>query len=968
MQNPAGLKMEGEDIDALRAEWRDRIGDMSDAEIDEEIVGNTVPVILSDKETAQDFAERFLDSDEKKSAFRRLIDSILDFLKRAYDKLKNYKSWRTMKTLEGNIHAVQDIREVMFDALDELRNGDAGQNDSSVEIKESEKSPKNDTKKVEQPASPLSRRSVKAENGRRYEPLATATALFDIANIDEKIDSVKQAISALGDIYTSIETNKPLPNGRKTVRPSSLIGNMVSLGILKRGGEGGSAYRSDNGHTLRISDHSANSENFVDQGENLSVALFDKGRMNFFFEGKNNVIEAVFRTSYLEQNTDAFKNMIGDIARFIATGEYHDTAGALTYHYSGSENFVQEAQERMLNDAIARETKMSLRDESSATQGDMQYMTLAEAAESGDLDAKNELQDMVFEKAYSLGYTYRRNTRNAYNPQNNAAPYYMFVDMFGRTQDPLGDTYGPYRFVATDKNAIDVSDIADEIQALAQDYFGYELSDDDISPPDIVDSAGMWDNMDFVQEVWDNILERIYDETGEIPAVKTADGLLVFGADGKRIKSADPIVRDKNGEIVPLSKRFDESSDNIRYSLRDSAMGDLDEASTYSYENLTSQKDMQVVTLPDVETVRANGRVDNRLVVDAGLENAAREGYTADNGYIFVKNAYTGMEQRITAASIRHGLGGDIKRVLTNARLGSVIGTIVKNAIPVNGLYNTSNVADNTYAMAAYATDSTAHEYVAIVTVEARSNEIRDITAYDVVHSVSGRQKNSSQADTKSQSKNSIKAAVISISDLLEKVNSTYRSVLSDDVLSHFGVERPDGGYYAGRVKFSLRDTSSVDIATVEKENAQLREANEELRKQFQRTVGVQLDQKAIRKMARDLLKQYDSSYSLDTLTDNLSKVFDVVANGGLTWDAASSAVVDMCRKVLEESSSFDAELYEYDQPVRDYLKNVRLEISDDMRGGIELVADNGASYRRGLFGIVGVARNARLNGMRKTG
>lgn len=158
-------------------------------------------------------------------------------------------------------------------------------------------------------------------------------------------------------------------------------------------------------------------------------------------------------------------------------------------------------------------------------------------------------------------------------------------------------------------------------------------------------------------------------------------------------------------------------------------------------------------------------------------------------------------------------------------------------------------------------------------------------------------------------------------------------------------------------IRFSLRDTSYVDIATVEKENAQLREANEELRKQFQRTAGVQLDQKAIRKMARDLLKQYDSSYDVDTLTDNLSKVFDVVANGGLTWDEASSAVVDMCRKVLEESSSFDTGLYEYDQPVRDYLKNVRLEISDDMRGGIELVADNVAAYRRGLFGIVGTAK-----------
>ena len=394
---------------------------------------------------------------------------------------------------------------------------------------------------------------------------------------------------------------------------------------------------------------------------------------------------------------------------------------------------------------------------------------------------------------------------------------------------------------------------------------------------------------------------------------------------------------------------------DIRYSVRDSTMGDLDDASTYSYKNLTSQKDMQVVMLP--ESVRGDKNIDRRRIVDTGLQNAETEGVKKANGEVYVTNAYTGRELLVTADSIRHGLNGNGNRLLTNARIGSVIGSIVKNAIPVNSLYNTSNVADSTYAMAAYATDSKGREFVAIVTVETRDNSVQGVSVYDVTHSVSGRQKNSSQADTKSQSKNSIKAAVISISDLLEKVNSTYRSVLSDDVLSHFGVERPDGGYYAGRVKFSLRDTSTVDIATVEKENAQLREANEELRKQFKRTVGVQLDQKSIRKMARDLLKQYDSSYSLDTLTDNLSKVFDVVANGGLTWDEASSAVVDMCRKVLEESSSFDTELYEYDQPVREYLKNVRLEISDDMRGGIELVADNGAAYRRGLFGIVGVAK-----------
>ena len=972
--------MGGEDIDALRAEWRDRIGDRSDAEIDEEIVGNTVPVILSDKETTQDFAERFLDSDEKKSAFRRLIDSILDFLKRAYDKLKNYKSWRTMKTLESNIQAVQDIREVMFDALDELRNGDAGQNDSSVEIKESEKSPKNDTKKVEQPASPLSRRSVKAENGRRYEPLATATTLFDIANIDEKSDSVKQAISALGDIYTSIETNKPLPNGRKTVRPSSLIGNMVSLGILKRGGEGGSVYRSDNGHTLRISDHSANSENFVDQGENLSVALFDKGRMNFFFEGKNNVIEAVFRTSYLDQNTDAFKNMIGDIARFIATGEYHDTAGALTYHYSGSESFVQEAQDRMLNDAIARETKMSPRDESSAVQDDTEYMTLAEAAEGGDLDAKNELQDMVFEKAYSLGYTYRRNTRNPYNPQNNAAPYYMFVDMFGHTQDPLGDTYGPYRFVATDKNAIDVSDIADEIQALAQDYFGYELSDDDISPPDIVDSAGMWDNMDFVQEVWDNILERIYDETGEIPAVKTADGLLVFGADGKRIKSADPVVHDDNGDVIPLSERFKRENADIRYSLREGMSEEeryeaLKDATirvpAYDSENgvLTQQSVANLERMINRDARYYVSELFDKLGIGGTYENKAAN--------IVFNFGSHGKSKSIHEQGARRNGFSDFAKMLTN------FDAIVENAVPIeihSDKYrgtrreNADRRQVSVFVSAFYDNGGIVPVQFVVKEYANRANELYVIVSLQKIRDAVVATGRVSETDTFAEAGHISYA--ISLQELFSKINPSdgdFLKYVPDGFLSDeqrsakqtalMREERKIDG-----LRFSLRDTSSVDIATVEKKNAQLLEANEELRKQFQRTVGVQLDQKAIRKMVRDLLKQYDSSYDVDTLTDNLSKVFDVVANGGLTWDEASSAVVDMCRKVLEESSSFDAELYEYDQPVREYLKNVRLEISDDMRGGIELVADNGAAYRRGLFGIVGTARNARLNGMIKTG
>lgn len=1005
--------MEGEDIDALRAEWRDRIGDRSDAEIDEEIVGNTVPVILSDKETAQDFAERFLDSDEKKSAFRRLIDSILDFLKRAYDKLKNYKSWRTMKTLEGNIQAVQDIREVMFDALDELRNGDAWQNDSSVEIKESEKSPKNDTKKVEQPASPLSRRSVKAENGRRYEPLATATTLFDIANIDEKSDSVKQAISALGDIYTSIETNKPLPNGRKTVRPSSLIGNMVSLGILKRGGEGGSAYRSDNGHTLRISDHSANSENFVDQGENLSVALFDKGRMNFFFEGKNNVIEAVFRTSYLEQNTDAFKNMIGDIARFIATGEYHDTAGALTYHYSGSESFVQEAQDRMLNDAVQRQIN-SVDEETAqriiADEDGVRYSSRDIDTETLDmLESLGEDELITTYRSMQLidGKLYPPMAAVVSGSMEDASqigsweravehPELVKIDNKGRAkftlnkgkgQGTISAAYNPYMHssnlmlndqftgaykrpnLVTVECVVPASEMTSGYHAeFAKDATGWHewhagpvasnVSEQRnvflsrwLKPVRIVDNA----------EVAREYQRLLSGTNASVPYNVVSPGLLV-----ELEKIGVPIDDKGSGKVPPR--------EDIRYSVRDSAMGDLDDASTYSYENLTSQKDMQVVTIADTYSNPDSGSFRADVVQKAMAAVRAKNNPANTQRRAFVTNTYTGQNIQITPQSIRHGLKMRGEALDINTRAALQIGDIVENAIPVNQLKPREGI-DSSYLYIGIAEDSERYYPVAVVVnrvtetqLEAEKYGILSNLEKDFVASL-GTKKGALRSMRQGLGESrTLNVPTITIADLLETVKPYYADGVSQSVLDMLGVsERPNGTFSKGAM-FSFRDTSSVDIATVENENAQLREANEELRKQFQRTVGVQLDQKAIRKMARDLLKQYDSSYDVDTLTDNLSKVFDVVANGGLTWDEASSAVVDMCRKVLEESSSFDAELYEYDQPVREYLKNVRLEISDDMRVGIELVADNGAAYRRGLFGIVGVARNARLNGMRKTG
>ena len=47
---------------------------------------------------------------------------------------------------------------------------------------------------------------------------------------------------------------------------------------------------------------------------------------------------------------------------------------------------------------------------------------------------------------------------------------------------------------------------------------------------------------------------------------------------------------------------------------------------------------------------------------------------------------------------------------------------------------------------------------------------------------------------------------IITIADFLSIVNETHQSILSDDVLEHYGETRNPTGFYNGRVKFSAED------------------------------------------------------------------------------------------------------------------------------------------------------------------
>ncbi len=230
----------------------------------------------------------------------------------------------------------------------------------------------------------------------------------------------------------------------------------------------------------------------------------------------------------------------------------------------------------------------------------------------------------------------------------------------------------------------------------------------------------------------------------------------------------------------------------------------------YSYDFLTSLPDVTIVNLPSLADLYGNdGEFARSDVVEKGKGNAARHGEER-NGNIYAKNKYTGREIRVTSGGIRHGLQGSSQRILTNARLGALAGDLIEEAVPINGLHpETSDPKVNgTYAMASYVQDEAGHEYVAILTIDQRNEELVGIDLVDVLHSINGRYRNSSRVSTKLQGFNPSTTTKTSVADFLNVVNECFQSILSDDVYNRLnpGSAERAKGYYTGRTLFSAEN------------------------------------------------------------------------------------------------------------------------------------------------------------------
>ena len=246
-----------------------------------------------------------------------------------------------------------------------------------------------------------------------------------------------------------------------------------------------------------------------------------------------------------------------------------------------------------------------------------------------------------------------------------------------------------------------------------------------------------------------------------------------------------------------------------RYSYQGKSMTENSEI--YSYDFLTHQPDMKVVELPALDSVKTNGKIDKEKTVAHGIENAKAIGEGMSDTVASVTNLYTGRKILISKRALLHGLYGDnISRLRTNARISALAGDVISSAIPVNALSTENDQALGTYAMVSIASAGEGKTVAIITTVEQHTNKFLNMESIDIAHALSGRmvKKEGSLSSTRDgdspETEANAATFTLSIADVIQIVNTTHQSILSDDVLKVLGEERNPEGHYAKRVKFSL--------------------------------------------------------------------------------------------------------------------------------------------------------------------
>ncbi len=157
-------------------------------------------------------------------------------------------------------------------------------------------------------------------------------------------------------------------------------------------------------------------------------------------------------------------------------------------------------------------------------------------------------------------------------------------------------------------------------------------------------------------------------------------------------------------------------------------------------------------------------------------------------------------------------------------------------------------------------------------------------------------------------------------------------------------------------IRYSLKSTSAI-----EEQNKKLMQENKALReykRELEWRLGInrkELDERAIRRLSKKVLKEYSSKYNAGTLTQNLKNIFEALANmdDGITYDEVIARTAEVAKAVLEESAVLNTDMSEQYNALREYAKGTKIKLSEQQKKEIAYYYGSYENFRRKNFGKI---------------
>lgn len=181
-----------------------------------------------------------------------------------------------------------------------------------------------------------------------------------------------------------------------------------------------------------------------------------------------------------------------------------------------------------------------------------------------------------------------------------------------------------------------------------------------------------------------------------------------------------------------------------------------------------------------------------------------------------------------------------------------------------------------------------------------------------------------------------------SINSVFEKLREVNRSVEKSEGTSDGDLE-PDTSESnevdsapGDSIRFQLEDVDQEQYDSLTAENKELREANEELKRQLTLTKDFVPRTRDIEKIAREILRTYHSGYSQESLENNLSKLYNYMkSTAGANMTEVDEAAQAIARSVVRNARLKD-EVREEFKMVLDHIRGTRINLPQSYRSELD--------------------------------